>query len=40
MIMTWHVRNPELFEKEKDLMIERHPGFSLTLEGPPPGIAV
>ena len=38
--MTWHVRNPGLFEKEKDLMIERHPGFSLTLEGPPPGIAV
>ena len=40
MIVTWHVRNPGLFEKEKVLMIERHPGFLLTLEGPPPGIVV
>ena len=40
MIVTWHVRNPGLFEKEKALMIERHPGFSMTLEGPPPGIVV
>ena len=38
--MTWHVRNPGLFEKEKGLMIERHPGFSLALEGPSPGIAI